>query len=131
MIELKGLGARVRETRQGAGLSQAALAEQAGVTNETISRLERGAFEPSLSTIVAVADALGVELDFLAGRTEATRPPAPRGDPPLVQRLTERARKLDSRALRALVILAELLPEQSSDEGQGGLAAKAPGAPGR
>lgn len=67
-LDLPRLGLNVRALRRVRGLTQAALAELAGVTDETVSRLERGAFEPSLSTAIAIAKALEVSLDELLGR---------------------------------------------------------------
>jgi DNA-binding XRE family transcriptional regulator len=43
----KTIARRVREARVHADLTQAELAEAAGVTDETISRIERGAYEPA------------------------------------------------------------------------------------
>jgi transcriptional regulator with XRE-family HTH domain len=54
--------------RSRARLTQAQLAERANITDETISRIERGAFEPSLSTLHDIADALGASVDELIGR---------------------------------------------------------------
>ncbi len=61
----KQLGRRVAALRQAAGLTQAKLAERVDVTVETISRLERGAATPSLASLAAIAEALGVELPEL------------------------------------------------------------------
>lgn len=65
----------VRTCRVAAGLTQAALAQRAGVTVETVARIERvvrGAASandnPSLSTMAALAEAVGFALaDMLRG----------------------------------------------------------------
>ena len=44
-----------------AGLTQAELAEKSGVSQPHVSALERGAWEPRLATIMALAKALNVE----------------------------------------------------------------------
>lgn len=59
------LGHRVALQRKVAKLTQAALAEKVGVSDETISRLERGAAVPSLARLEQIAAALGVGLDEL------------------------------------------------------------------
>jgi transcriptional regulator with XRE-family HTH domain len=56
----KQMGARVRQLRKARKLSQAALAERAGLTRAYVTRLEAGQQDPSLSTITALAKALGV-----------------------------------------------------------------------
>jgi transcriptional regulator with XRE-family HTH domain len=53
---------RIETARRRAGLTQAELADRAGLCRETISRLERGE-EPMLGTALAVANALGTGLD--------------------------------------------------------------------
>ncbi len=53
--------ARLRLLRRQAALSQQELAERAGTTQETISRLERGRHAARGSTIRKLAEALGVE----------------------------------------------------------------------
>jgi transcriptional regulator with XRE-family HTH domain len=42
-------------------MTQAQLAEKAGVALRTVSSLEQGLYEPVLSTFLALADALGVD----------------------------------------------------------------------
>lgn len=100
---------KVREVRKRVGLSQAALAEAVGVSTETISRIERAAFEASLSTACAMAAALQVSLDELVGDGDA-----PKGRQParsaVVERLVERVEQLPSQAQRALLQLAQLIP---------------------
>lgn len=48
------------------GLTQAALAEKAGVNRVTIAEIETGRKQGSVTTLRALADALGVMLDDLA-----------------------------------------------------------------
>lgn len=49
--------------RQASGLTQAALAERAGLRLSTVSDIERGKIDPRLSTVRALADALGTDID--------------------------------------------------------------------
>lgn len=110
------IGRRVRQARERAGFTQAALAEAAGVTDETISRLERGAYEPALSTIVAVVEALGLDLDTVVrprqARVDRAAEPGPPPSP-VLRRLVARARVLAPEAQRVLLRLAELLPARA------------------
>ena len=103
------IASRVREARLAAGLTQAALAEAAGVSDETISRLEREAYEPAVSTLVALADALSLTVDVLIGReTSAARLPS---SSPVARRLAKRVEMLDGKAQHALLLFAELLAD--------------------
>ncbi len=52
---------KLRGLRRRAALSQRELAERAGTTQETISRLERGHHDARASTLRRLAEALGVE----------------------------------------------------------------------
>ena len=58
-------GHRLRETREKAGLSLRALAEQAGVDHAQLVRLESGQRTCTLETAVDIAAALGVNLGIL------------------------------------------------------------------
>jgi DNA-binding XRE family transcriptional regulator len=52
--------------RKSAGLSQAELAEKAGIRPATLSDIEGGKIDPRLSTMKALASALGVDIDDIA-----------------------------------------------------------------
>jgi transcriptional regulator with XRE-family HTH domain len=65
------LGAAVRRLREDRGLSMEALAYRAGITLNTITRLELAQSEPGWMTVRKVADALGVSLAELAAAIES------------------------------------------------------------
>lgn len=56
----------VRDARKHAGLTQAELAERAGVTQSVIARLERGAGNPTFATLERVLHAAGHRLELSA-----------------------------------------------------------------
>lgn len=60
MDDPKVVGARIRELRTAAKLTQSALAKELGTESMTISRWERGANEPSPENLRAIADRFGV-----------------------------------------------------------------------
>ncbi|GIG55169.1 helix-turn-helix transcriptional regulator [Demequina activiva] len=45
----------VRERREARGLSQAALAQQLGVSRQTVNSIEKGRYDPSLPLAFAIA----------------------------------------------------------------------------
>lgn len=56
------IGDRLRAYRQQAGLSQRALARQAGVPSSSVSLLENGRVSPSVSSLKRLLDPLGITL---------------------------------------------------------------------
>jgi len=67
------VGERLRAARRERGLSLGALAEAAGIGKGSLSEIENGIRNPTLSTLYALAGALGVTLGaLLAGRAGAT-----------------------------------------------------------
>jgi transcriptional regulator with XRE-family HTH domain len=65
MNKMDGLASNLRTARRRTGMTQAELAEAAGVGSGTVARLELGGEDPRLSTLQKLADALGVELGDL------------------------------------------------------------------
>jgi transcriptional regulator with XRE-family HTH domain len=65
----RALGAVVQTHRKKAGLSQEELAFRAGLHRTFISQLERGLKSPSLRTLVAVSEVLGISPDQLIRET--------------------------------------------------------------
>jgi transcriptional regulator with XRE-family HTH domain len=62
------VGRELREERQDAGRTLADVAEQAGVSTQYLSEIERGRKEPSSEVLHAVAGALGLRLVDLTSR---------------------------------------------------------------
>jgi transcriptional regulator with XRE-family HTH domain len=62
------VGRALKDARDAAGLTQAKLAERAGIDWTTISQIENGASAPDLATMDTVADILQVSLDVATGR---------------------------------------------------------------
>jgi transcriptional regulator with XRE-family HTH domain len=60
-------GKRIKVLRAKRGLTQAALAERAGLTLAYIGRLETGHYDPQLSTLKRLAKALRVTVRELVG----------------------------------------------------------------
>ncbi len=72
---LERLGARLREIRESAKLTQDEVAERAGFGGKYLGEIEKGLRDVPLSTLRAVVEnGLGVQLDaVLAGKTRGTR----------------------------------------------------------
>ncbi|WP_425355665.1 helix-turn-helix domain-containing protein [Microbacterium schleiferi] len=80
----EGLGAKHREVRTAKGMSLRSLAQALGVSASLISQVEIGKTQPSVSTLFAMANHLGVSLDELVGNvpTAGPSPVAPAPTPP-------------------------------------------------
>lgn len=71
LVSRAQLGAAIAGTRIKAGLTQAELAQRAGLDEATISTLEQGQYKPAADELSRVAQALGVD------ELELLRRPAP------------------------------------------------------
>lgn len=94
-----GFGERLRDLRTAAGLSQAQLAEKAGMNVFGVAKLEQGQREPSWATVLALAGALGVECTAFsrpaekAPAAEATPAPVTAPEPKSMPKPKDRAQK--------------------------------------
>jgi transcriptional regulator with XRE-family HTH domain len=72
--ELDGIGARLRDERTRAGISQRELARRLGLSASLISQLESGLSKPSVGTLYAIVTELDLSLDkLLRGDEHSTR----------------------------------------------------------
>ncbi len=88
------LGGRIRALRLARRMSQVQLAEAVGIRQHTLSKVETGGGAPSLETMLAIADALGVAPATLLGQptspvdvVEAVMERVPPGDATIRDRL--------------------------------------------
>ena len=75
-------GLKLKELRAVAGLTQAELAERAGMNQFGVAKLEQGKTSPSWGTVVALCRALGVKCDEFMEPPAAGSGPAKPGRPP-------------------------------------------------
>lgn len=64
----RALGRAIRELREKRGLTQEAVAHEAGVTASTFGLIERGQSNPTWATVGDIAAALGVSVVEVARR---------------------------------------------------------------
>lgn len=103
--ELMDLGSRIKEHRREAGVSQEALAEKAGISPNTVSRIEGGLMAMSVETFQKLVQALGMDANELichAGLSEG-------GDRHIrdifdrISRMEQREREIVVQTVRSLV----------------------------
>ena len=70
---LVAFGARVRELREIAGMTQQEVADAAGIHRVNVSKVESGSREVGVTTVVDLAAALGVEVAELFRRGSPSR----------------------------------------------------------
>jgi transcriptional regulator with XRE-family HTH domain len=79
-LEIRTLGVRMREIREGLGLSLTDVSERSGLTRAVVSRLENGwNLNPTLETLFRYAESLGADMRLTikapADPAAETRPP--------------------------------------------------------
>lgn len=57
---MSAVGLKIRELREAASLTQEDLAHEADISTSTLSRIERGTYQPRLDTLGKLAQALKV-----------------------------------------------------------------------
>lgn len=62
-------GELIRKCRKAAGMTQKELGARSGIAEPTIRKYESNRLNPKIETIQKIANALGVEVDYLTGRT--------------------------------------------------------------
>src|SRR4051794_35417525 len=91
------LAEKLRQLREGAGLTQEKLAERSGINLWTIRGYEQGRREPNWKGIICLASGLGVAVETFADCEEASeQAPRPRGRP-----RTEQAVEIDLHATQS------------------------------
>ena len=65
---LKEFGRNLKKLRLEKGLSTRKFADEADIAHSAVQRLEAGLSNPTITTLIRIADALGVDLNKLALR---------------------------------------------------------------
>ena len=73
-VDYKELGQRVKRVRLLRELTQEQLAEKADVVNSYVGVIERGEKNPSINTLVKIANALNCSVDYLLGGSLTQEP---------------------------------------------------------
>jgi transcriptional regulator with XRE-family HTH domain len=66
-FNMRLVGERIKELRNGASMSQACLAEKIGVHQNTLSQYENGTSKMSIEVLFSLAIALDTTTDYLLG----------------------------------------------------------------
>ena len=61
---------RLQHLREKKRISRIVLSELCGLSSDAVRRYERGESEPTLHSLVAMADFFGVTVDYLVGRSD-------------------------------------------------------------
>lgn len=104
--ELIELGNRIRDRRQEMGMSQEKVAEQAGISVNTVSRIEGGQSAMSIEIFIRIVQVLGVDANRLLG-VESTDG----GDDEPCRKMLWHIRRLKQREQAALLQTVEALAE--------------------
>ena len=107
------LGERVKTLRQSYGWNQKRLASRSGITQATISRLERGRVrELKAGALLRLANALSVTTDELVGRSI---PSMPKDIDPMTRATLKQYQHLNRAARQHVQDLVRLLAKQHRD----------------
>lgn len=60
-----GIGQRIKKLRKSYLMSQAAFASLIGISQGTLSEIEKGKFRPSVETVIAISREFGVKTDWI------------------------------------------------------------------
>jgi transcriptional regulator with XRE-family HTH domain len=75
LTEMEGVSRLVEAVKGGSGCSVRDLAERADVAASTITRIQRGAVDPTVGTLARILDAAGYDLELNANRRSEHTPP--------------------------------------------------------
>jgi len=107
-MAFKYLGQRIREERTKYRLTQEQLAEVAEVNESYVGQVERGEKNPSLETLVSIANSLGVTVDYLLQEEVNVEPNS------LINELISITKDKDSDELRLMLNICRMISKYSS-----------------
>lgn len=111
----RAFGRHVRSLRRGRGMTQEVLAERCGLSADTIRRLERGSFSPSLDTLRKLCKGLDLLLGTLFDSFEVGERDFEREIIDLLRSRPRAQRALGYRMLRAFLQLVDKIDAGNED----------------
>jgi transcriptional regulator with XRE-family HTH domain len=69
MLLISSIGKQIKERRATLGITQIDLSELAGISPNTLYKIERGQANPSLSILIKIGEVLGMELKMEVKQT--------------------------------------------------------------
>lgn len=105
------LGARIARLRKEQGITQVQLAEQLGVSQQTVTAYESGKRRVPISHLPRLAALLGVSIEELIGEEPK---PAKRGPVPKLQRQIERIAALPKPQQRFVMQMLDTVLQQAT-----------------
>ncbi len=106
------LGARIAQLRKDQGITQVQLAEQLGVSQQTITAYEVGRRRIQVSALPTIAQALGVAIEVLIDDTAKTA--SKRGRAPKLQQQMDRITRLPKAQQRFVMQVIESVIQQAA-----------------
>ena len=100
--ELAEIGARIVERREKMKMTATQLAIQADISAKTLSQIESGQREAKIGTLVAIAAALRVSLDYLQPKKLDQYSAIPKGMPPLIEKINAKLPETQEKILQLL-----------------------------
>ena len=107
--ELYEVGARIIERREELGMTATQLAIQADISAKTLSQIESGQSEAKIGTLVAIATALEVSLDYLQPKKLDQYSAIPKGMPPLIEKINAKLPENQKKILQILATVIETI----------------------
>ncbi|MBX3712965.1 MAG: helix-turn-helix transcriptional regulator [Lysobacter sp.] len=105
------LGQRIAEQRKALGITQAQLAEQLGIAQQTMAHYEGGVSRIAVETLAQLAEALQTSVEELIG-TPAKRRASKRGPASKLQQQLEQIGKLPAAKQRAIAQVLDAMLQQ-------------------
>ena len=106
-MDYKKLGERIRKERLSLGITQEVLSEKAGISVSFFGQVERGERKPSLETVINIANALQVTVDFLLTDSYQTAPGS------LVDQLAYLVRETPEKDIKTVIEVTKTILRES------------------
>ncbi|EKA7391925.1 helix-turn-helix transcriptional regulator [Vibrio parahaemolyticus] len=110
----KELGQRIAQTRKALGLTQTQVAEQLGISQQTLAHYEVGRLRIAVSTLVPLAEILHSSVDELLHGKEATKGSNKRGPASKLQQQIEQVRLLPRAKQQFVMEMLDTVIQQSA-----------------